>query len=38
MDRYEFNSGYGHSKQKDFVKEYYQQFQTAQAKAAGAPR
>ena len=38
MDRYEFNSGYGHSKQKDFVREYYQQFQTAQAKAAGAPR
>jgi protein tyrosine/serine phosphatase len=38
MDRYEFNSGYGHSKQKDFVKEYYQQFQTAHAKAAGAPR
>ncbi len=38
MDRYQFNSGYGHSKQKDFVKEYYQQFQTAHAKAAGAPR
>ena len=38
MDRYEFNSGYGHSKQKDFVKEYYQQFHTAQAKAAGAHR
>jgi len=38
MDRYEFNSGYGHSKQKDFVREYYQQFQTAQANAAGAHR
>jgi protein tyrosine/serine phosphatase len=35
MDRYEFNSGFGHGKQKDFVKDYYQQFQTAQASAAG---
>ena len=35
MDHYEFNSGYGHSKQKDFVREYYQQFLTAQANAAG---
>jgi protein tyrosine/serine phosphatase len=34
MDRFEFNSGYGHGKQKDFVKEYFQQFQTAQAAAA----
>src|SRR5690349_16652479 len=38
MDRYEFNSGYGHGKQRDFVKDYYQQFQTAQAKAATTPR
>lgn len=34
MDRFEFNSGYGHGKQKDFVKEYFQQFQAAQAAAA----
>ena len=34
MDQYEFGSGYGHGKQRDFVREYYQQFQsqTAQAK------
>ena len=31
MERYEFNSGYGHSKQKDFVKDYWEQFQTKQA-------
>jgi len=34
MDRYEFNSGYGHGKQKDFVKEYWQKFQTTQTTAA----
>lgn len=28
MDRYEFGSGYGHGKQKDFVKDYWNQFQT----------
>lgn len=27
MDRYEFNSGYGHGKQRDFVQDYFQQFQ-----------
>ena len=27
MDRYEFGSGFGHGKQKDFVKDYWQQFQ-----------
>ena len=27
MEKYEFNSGYGHSKQKDFVKDYWNQFQ-----------
>jgi protein tyrosine/serine phosphatase len=37
MDRYEFGSGFGHGKQKEFVKEYYQQFQAAQA-SAGAHR
>ena len=31
MDRYEFNSGMGHGKQKDFVKDYWQQFQAKQA-------
>lgn len=33
MDQYEFESGYGHGKQKDFVKDYWQQFQ---ARRAGA--
>jgi protein tyrosine/serine phosphatase len=37
MDRYDFNSGFGHGKQKDFVKDYFEQFQTAQA-TAGAKR
>src|SRR5919112_5031574 len=27
MDQYEFGSGYGHGKQRDFVKEYARQFQ-----------
>jgi hypothetical protein len=37
MDQYEFNSGFGHGKQKDFVQDYWQQFQAAnQAKAASA--
>ena len=30
MDRFDFNSGFGHGKQKDFVKEYFQQTQAAQ--------
>jgi len=30
MDRYEFGSGMGHGKQKDFVKTYFQQFQAQQ--------
>ncbi len=34
MEQYEFNSGYGHGKQKDFVKDYWQQFQTTAAAAA----
>ena len=33
MDQYEFNSGYGHGKQRDFVSDYFQQFQ-AQANHA----
>ena len=27
MDQYEFGSGYGHGKQRDFVKDYWQKFQ-----------
>ena len=27
MDQYEFGSGYGHGKQRDFVKDYWDQFQ-----------
>ena len=30
MDQFEFGSGMGHGKQKDFVKEYWQQFQAKQ--------
>lgn len=30
MEQYEFNSGYGHGKQKDFVKDYWQQYQAKQ--------
>lgn len=34
MDQYEFGSGYGHGKQRDFVKTYFQQHQsTAQINA-----
>lgn len=31
MDRYEFETGFGHGKQKDFVKDYWKQFQAKQA-------
>ena len=34
MSRYEFNSGFGHGKQKAFVQDYWEQFQ---AKHANAP-
>jgi protein tyrosine/serine phosphatase len=34
MDRYDFNSGWGHGKQKDFVKDYWQQFQNGTVAAA----
>ena len=33
MEQYEFDSGYGHGKQKDFVKEYWQQSQSNVATA-----
>jgi protein tyrosine/serine phosphatase len=36
MDQYEFNSGYGHGKQRDFVQNYWQQFQAKQSTAAAA--
>ena len=29
MNQYDFNSGFGHGKQKDFVKDYWKQFQNA---------
>lgn len=32
MDQYEFNSGFGHGKQRSFVQDYFQQFQAANAK------
>ena len=34
MYRFEFGSGFGHGKQKDFVKDYWQQFQAKQARKA----
>jgi tyrosine-protein phosphatase SIW14 len=36
MDQYEFNSGYGHGKQRSFVQDYFQQFQAANAKVTAA--
>jgi protein-tyrosine phosphatase len=33
MYEYDFGSGFGHGKQKDFVKDYWQQFQTKQPAA-----
>jgi protein tyrosine/serine phosphatase len=38
MDQYEFGSGFGHGKQRDFVNDYWQQFQTKQAAAATTNR
>ena len=34
MNQYDFGSGMGHGKQKDFVKDYWQQFQTKNADVA----
>lgn len=31
MEQYDFNSGFGHGKQKAFVKDYWKQFQTSAA-------
>ena len=36
MEQYEFNTGFGHSKQKDFVKDYWQQFQAGLLVAASS--
>jgi protein tyrosine/serine phosphatase len=36
MNQYEFGSGMGHGKQKDFVKNYWQQFQAQNVAAAAA--
>ena len=36
MDQYEFNSGYGHEKQRDFVQDYWQQFQAKHSNTAAA--
>lgn len=38
MDQYEFGSGYGHGKQRDFVKDYWEQFQAKQTAAAATNR
>src|ERR1044072_3796796 len=38
MDQYEFGSGYGHGKQRDFVKDYWDQFQAKQTAAAAVNR
>jgi protein tyrosine/serine phosphatase len=38
MDQYEFGSGFGHGKQKDFVKEYWKQFQSNKVGAANIQR
>lgn len=36
MKEYDFNSGFGHGKQKDFVQDYWEQFQAKQANATAA--
>jgi protein tyrosine/serine phosphatase len=36
MNKYDFGSGFGHGKQKSFVKDYWQQFQTQKVTAEGA--
>jgi protein tyrosine/serine phosphatase len=34
MDQYQFGSGIGHGRQKDFVKDYWRQFQATQSNVA----
>jgi len=36
MNQYEFGSGFGHGKQKDFVQNYWKEFQAGQSKTAKA--
>lgn len=36
MNQYDFNSGFGHGKQKDFVQDYWEQFQAKQANATAS--
>ena len=36
MDKFDFNSGFGHGKQKDFVKDYWKQFEAKAANATNA--
>src|ERR1043165_664659 len=36
MDQFEFGSGYGHGKQRDFVKDYWKQLQTNTVAAAAS--
>jgi tyrosine-protein phosphatase SIW14 len=36
MDQYEFDSGFGHGKQKDFVRDYWRQFQSGSLSCAAA--
>ncbi len=38
MDQYQFGSGYGHGKQRDFVKDYWRQFQGNTVAAASSNR
>ena len=38
MDQYEFGSGFGHGKQRDFVNDYWQQFQARQTATATTNR
>lgn len=36
MNRFDFGAGWGHGKQKDFVKDYWKQFQSKQVNTAAA--
>jgi protein tyrosine/serine phosphatase len=36
MEQYDFSSGFGHGKQKDFVKDYWNQFQAKQSNIAAS--
>lgn len=36
MKEYDFNSGFGHGKQKDFVQDYWEQFKAKQSNATAA--